>query len=231
MSINITNENKSFLIRINEQVSQDLERHFYEIDRWASVIARQLSKNQRFDSLGVSNEFETLKKLCAEYDDAKDKLSNDIVIPAATEKWGKFANLSWSLNFTTCDVTVTYNGTVFQQKYESIAEVPDDVSDALKKLSIEIAAYTEIYDKVISQYPTIDTDSYKEFVKLKDDSEREYDERKMKVDAEYVSQYLAENSLAPEKCQWSLHYSTKKIDLFESVSAEYFGTTTTEAGT
>ena len=115
MSINV--ENKSFLIRINEQTSETLERQFYEIDRWSSIIARQLSKNQRFDSVGVSNEFETLKKLCADYDDAKDALSRDVVIPAATEKWGKFANVSWSLNFSTFDVTVTFNGIVFQQKY------------------------------------------------------------------------------------------------------------------
>ena len=229
MSINV--ENKSFLIRINEQTSETLERQFYEIDRWSSIIARQLSKNQRFDSVGVSNEFETLKKLCADYDDAKDKLSNDVVIPAATEKWGKFANVSWSLNFSTFDVTVTFNGIVFQQKHENIVEVPEDINDALKEASINIAAYNEIYDKVISLYPTIDTDSYKEFVKIKDENEFEYEKRKANLDSVYVSPYLKTHSLAPEKCQWSLHYATRKVDLFETVSADYFGTTTTEART
>ena len=107
---------KNFLIRIDTETSKYLEVHSYEIDRISDIIARMISKNFRFDSLGVSSEFDHLMQLCAEYDEAKSKVSDEIVIPKASEKWGKFSNVAWVLNFNTHDITVTFNGNAYQKK-------------------------------------------------------------------------------------------------------------------
>lgn len=214
-----SNMNKSFLIRVDADTSKYLEVHNYEIDRISDIVARMISKNFRFDSAGVTDEFEKLMKLCAEYDEAKTKVSEGIVIPQATDKWGKFSNIAWSLNFSTCDITVTYNGNMYQKKYEDIAEASDETIETLKTEAIKNLAFIEVYDKITQQYPTIDTDSYSEFLKAMEACEKKYSDTKNELNNTTVMQYLSENNLSPDRCQWNLSYNTKKITLFETVNS------------
>lgn len=214
-----SNTVNTFLIRLDTDRSKYLELHSYEIDRISDVIARLISKNFRFDSLGVASKFDELMKLCAEYDEAKTKVSDEVVIPAATEKWGKYSNMAWVLNFSTCDITVTRNGNIYQKKYEDIAEASDETIETLKSAAIKNLAFVEVHDKIIQQYPTIDTDSYKEFIDAMEASDKLYVDTKNQVNAEYVQQYLDDNNLSADRCQWNLNYTTKKIDLYETVSS------------
>lgn len=211
---------KSFLIRLDAETSRKLETESFEIERWSSIIARQISKNQRFDSTGVSGHFITLRDICSEYEDGKDNLSKNIVIPAATEKWGKYSNVAWSLNFSTLDITVTYNGKLFQKLYKNISSVPEDMVQSIKEKSIAKYAYDEVFDKLTELYPTTDNDSYSEFKAMRDENEMTLSALKKEVDAKYVTPYLAENSLDPARCIWNLTYDTGNIDLYENVSSE-----------
>lgn len=211
---------ESFLIRLDAETSRKLETESFEIERWSSIIARQISKNQRFDSTGVSGHFNTLKNLCSEYEDGKDNVSKNIVIPAATEKWGKYSNVAWSLNFSTLDITATYNGKVFQKLHRSISSVPDDMIQSIKEKSIAKYAYDEVFDKLTELYPTTSNDSYAEFISMRDENEVTLSALKKEVDAKYVTSYLVENSLDPAKCIWNLTYDTGNIDLYENVASE-----------
>lgn len=210
---------KNFLIRIDTETSKYLEVHSYEIDRISDIIARMISKNFRFDSLGVSSEFDHLMQLCAEYDEAKSKVSDEIVIPKASEKWGKFSNVAWVLNFNTHDITVTFNGNTYQKKYENIAESDDATVETLKSSSIKNLAFIEVFDKLKQQYPTIDTDSYKEFTTAMEENSKLYEDTKNDINSTVINDYLAANDLSADRCQWNLNYTTKKIDLYETVSS------------
>lgn len=210
---------KNFLIRIDTETSKYLEVHSYEIDRISDIIARMISKNFRFDSLGVSSEFDHLMQLCAEYDEAKSKVSDEIVIPKASEKWGKFSNVAWVLNFNTHDITVTFNGNAYQKKYENIAESDDATVETLKSSSIKNLAFIEVFDKLKQQYPTIDTDSYKEFTTAMEENNKLYEDTKNDINSTVINDYLAANDLSADRCQWNLNYTTKKIDLYETVSS------------
>ena len=114
---------------------------------------------------------------------------------------------------------INTSNNAYQKKYENIAESDDATVETLKSSSIKNLAFIEVFDKLKQQYPTIDTDSYKEFTTAMEENSKLYEDTKNDINSTVINDYLAANDLSADRCQWNLNYTTKKIDLYETVSS------------
>lgn len=207
--------NNEFIIQVSEDASKELEKTSYELDRECMNCVRLITKNIPFKSIGLQKHVDTLAQKVVDYDNLKDKMSEDIVMPQSIAKWGNKVSVSWSLNFQTKNITVTYNSTDSRASYDSVIDVESVFAERMRFLSIRTKTYEEIYDKIIATSPTLDTAAYVEFLDEKEKLDNEYEDMKFRVRDELVNPWLAENFPTNEdvRFDWTMHFATAKISI------------------
>lgn len=206
--------NNNFIIQVPNETSLELERTSYELDRECMNCVRLITKNVPFMSVGTQHHVDALAEKVAYYDTLKDKLSESVVMPAAIDKWGPKVLVSWTLNFQTKNVTVEYINTENRSVYDSAIDVDVEFSERMRFLSIHTKTFDEIYDKIISTSPTLDTAAYKEFLDAKEALDNEYDEMKMKVRHTYIEPWIAEKFPGEDiRFDWSLTFADAKLTI------------------
>lgn len=96
-------ENKVEKISIDENLSNKLEALQYEIDTRKEIIAFMLASDMNMETAAFKKYSKELTEFKVEYEEAKKIIEDDYVIPAMEGK-----KCSWSLDFSTSEVTVNY---------------------------------------------------------------------------------------------------------------------------
>lgn len=204
-----------FLIAVPNETSTDLERYADQIDRQTTVISRLIGKDTSFFHPPVQNIFSTLMQLCADYDTAKDKVSNEIVLPLAKERWGEKASVNWSIEFASQNMTVTFSG--FDERVtETIDVKPDDAFVAeQRKLSVMRTALADVYDRILQTNPTLDNQAFTELVAEIDRVETAYNNNIKFINSQYVKPWFDANRAdASEKSRsWNLFFEDGHIEV------------------
>lgn len=206
-----------FILTIEKEKSEEIERVKYELDRECNNVARQISKDFPFSSISVQQYYDTLKDRVVRYDGLKDELSDRVVIPSAIKKWGPNFGIAWSLDFHTCNVTVTLTNRDNRTTYDSVIEIEQKLTDRMRYLSVNTKVCEEIKDKLDATYPTTNNSAYKEFIKFKTDIDEEYNKLKTQIETEYAQPWVYENLNGyTGKFDWKLVFESSKI----TISAE-----------
>lgn len=205
---------KEFIITIDKATSEEIERVKYELDRECENVARQLSKDYPFNSISVQRYYDALKERVIRYDELKDELSDNIVIPNAVEKWGPNASIAWSLDFHTANITVTLINTETRTVYDAVADIEQKMCDRMRYLSVNTKVCEEISDRIDATYPTIDNSAYNEFIKFKAGIDEEYKDKKALIELKYAQPWVNENLNGyTGKFDWKLIFDSAKITI------------------
>lgn len=202
----------SFTIKVDTDLSRDLETQYYELENKCRNIAFLLQKDTRFDNIFVQKQYESLIENIIKYEDYRNRISNEIAIPESIKKWGENHSISWNLIYQTSMLTIIDDGVDKRVFYKNAFEVPSEFSSEMKKLSIENEALNEIYAFIASSYPNIDTSAYNDFIKYRDDIVSRFDNKKRELEREYARQFVENNNIEG-MFTWNLKFDTSMVDL------------------
>lgn len=207
---------KSFEIKVDEKIRNEVEAAFYETETSARNAAIALSRNDQNDKFNSSFAFqwERLTKYASVYEDLKEKISNDIVRPALAER-GLDSNVGWNLDFETSVLTVTYDdeATSTETSESVVIDCPDEYVKPVEAISFELNAYDTIMGYISrSQGAGIDTPTLNELSKRQSDVYKEFVKARNAVETNVVQPYLGEAGIEGN-VTWELKYSTKKITI------------------
>lgn len=207
---------KTFEIKVDEKLRNEVEAAFYETETSARNAAIALSRNDQNDKFNSSFAFqwERLTKYASVYEDLKEKISNEVVRPTLAEK-NLDTNVGWNLDFESSILTVTYDDETEPTKTSEtiVIDCPDEFVKPVEAVSIELNAYDTIMGYISrSQGAGIDTPTLNELSKRQSDVYKEFVKARNSVETNVVQPYLSEAGIEGN-VTWELKYSTKKITI------------------
>lgn len=203
-----------FIVTVPETLSVDTERSSYEIERTCDDIGFMINDNINFDNPRIQKLFDVLCDRVAKYETLKDRISNEVCIPAAIEKWGIDSSITWSLDFRTRNANVVYIGKDTRERHTDAIQVQDDeLITITKNHSVATTAFQRLFSRMASAYPTLDNEAYAELEAAKEKCACEYEDIKRNIENKYVQVWADENLPAGSKYEWQLQFDTGFITI------------------
>ena len=206
------NNNDSFIIRIDPDKSKDLETMAYEIEQRCKNISYLLNKNVSFTNHLIKKQFDELTERIIRYEDLKNSLSDSTVIPESIKRLGENHSVYWDLDFNTLEITVTDNGLDLGTSIKSAFKIPQEISDKMRDLSIKEQALYEVYGYLVSSYPSINTDAYRNFETMKEHVSKEFSDMQKDLVVKYAIPFMNEKNITT-KFTWNLNFKTAEVDI------------------
>jgi hypothetical protein len=206
----------NFTITLDEALRNKVEAAYYEAETAARNVAMSLVRNDdsnRFNQ-SYAYQWDRLIKYAKVYSDAKDEVSNTIVMPTLKER-GITANVNWSLDFESKVVTVTYDDeeTNAEPKNTITIDCPEEYVNPVAWASNELNAYDTVMGYISrNSGASLDNSTINEITEKQAVAYREFITNRSAVEDNVVKPYLSENNISVN-VNWELTYSTGKITI------------------
>ena len=216
-----------YYIPFNAEQSRLLEKADYKARMAVMNMAAVIVSNTDFSSALYEKFYNRLRKYEREYENLKNEVSANIVLPFIDSIHGDRSNVSvkWVHSFKTPYIAVKYTYDVDDHSFEkdlvvgeySAADVgiDDTVISALESLSVSTQADDEVFKFIARNYPEPDERqqaNIDKFADAKDERMCKYEELKASV-TNTVNTFLAANGIGStsDTLQWNLNFGSKIV--------------------
>lgn len=205
---------QSFTITLPEEVSNKVERAYYESESAARNVAFALSKDQTKEvySSAYGRYWERLVTFSTEYAMCKNMISNDYVMPELKNR-GITAMTQWNLDYSTRIITVTYDENAENEKRETFEiDCPEMFSDATSNAGKSLNAYDTLLEYIYRNEGVISPQQWDELDNKRTEAFKEFSIARNAVETNVVMPTLQQKNIT-ERVDWSLDYGTRVITI------------------
>ena len=195
---------------IDETISTAVENPHYRVDVAALNLARGLSRGDSLDTPANQFQMKLLTEAIADYSVARGRLTREVVNPMKEEA-GIKSDVTWSLEFSKKELTVTSVGPDREVITEDITVDPDDITE-VRELDILINVYSNIIERVGDTFDSHGEKAVAAFITKQAEVARDYDAAKNAIQSKYVQPYLVANKIEGN-VSWVLDFETRKITI------------------
>lgn len=195
---------------IDSNISTAVENPHYRVDVAALNLARGLSRGDSLDTPANQFQMKLLTEAVADYSVARGRLTREVVNPMKEEANIK-SDVSWSLEFSTRELTITSIGPDREVITDDITVDSDDITE-VRELDTLINVYANIIERVGDTFDSHGEKAIERFISEQAEIAKKYDAAKNEIQRKYVQPYLAVNEIEGN-VTWVLDFETRKITI------------------
>lgn len=205
---------QSFTITLPDEVSNKVERAYYESESAARNVAFALGKDQTKEvySSAYSRYWERLVTFSAEYESCKSMITNDYVRPELKSRDIK-ATTTWNLDYETKLITVTYDENATNEEHETFEiDCPDMFAVEVANAGRSLGAYDTLLEYIYRNEGVVSNETWEDLDSKRTAAYREFVIARNAVESNVVMPTLQQRNIT-ETVNWSLDYGTKVITI------------------